>query len=84
MVVRAADPEHRHRLQPPAARPVEKQNRILVLAGRWPHKRTDLALDYLARWQKQTDFPGTVEWVGNCRKVCNCRVPSLDVARASA
>jgi glycosyltransferase involved in cell wall biosynthesis len=43
---------------------VEKQNRILVFAGRWPHKRTDLALEYLAHWQQQTDFSGTVEWVG--------------------
>jgi glycosyltransferase involved in cell wall biosynthesis len=43
---------------------IEKQNRILVLAGRWPHKRSDLALAYLDRWQSRTNFPGTVEWVG--------------------
>lgn len=43
---------------------VQKQNRIWVFAGRWPHKRTDLALEFLARWQKETNFPGTIEWVG--------------------
>jgi glycosyltransferase involved in cell wall biosynthesis len=43
---------------------VKKQNRVVVFAGRWPHKRTDLALDYLERWQQRTQFPGTVEWVG--------------------
>lgn len=42
----------------------EKQDRIVVLAGRWPHKRTDLAISYLAEWQKRTKFTGTVEWVG--------------------
>jgi hypothetical protein len=43
---------------------VQKKERVLVLAGRWPHKRTDLALAYLAQWQRRTNFQGTVEWVG--------------------
>lgn len=37
---------------------------IVVLAGAFPHKRTDLALDYLARWQAETKYPGRIEWVG--------------------
>jgi glycosyltransferase involved in cell wall biosynthesis len=48
----------------PPASVVSKQDRILVFAGRWPHKRTDLALDYLERWQHRTGYPGTVEWIG--------------------
>jgi len=41
-----------------------KQDRIVVLAGRWPHKRTDLAVEYLARWQRTSQFPGNMDWVG--------------------
>ena len=42
----------------------EKKPRIMVLASALPHKRTELAIDYLTRWQQKTDFAGTVEWVG--------------------
>ena len=49
---------------PPSLRELPKQERIIVFAGRWPHKRTDLALEYLRRWQEKSRFPGTVEWVG--------------------
>jgi glycosyltransferase involved in cell wall biosynthesis len=48
----------------PPAIAVQKQDRILVFAGRWPHKRTDLALQFLERWQRQTNYPGAIEWVG--------------------
>jgi Glycosyl transferases group 1 len=37
---------------------------IMILASRWPHKRTDLAVDYLSRWQKERQFEGRVDWVG--------------------
>ncbi len=37
---------------------------IVCLASRWPHKRTDLALDYVARWQQETGYTGLVHWVG--------------------
>jgi glycosyltransferase involved in cell wall biosynthesis len=72
-VARLAD---KYRLKPPPIRSigigferipvsnVQKQARLIVFAGRWPHKRTDLALEYLERWQNQTRFTGTVEWVG--------------------
>lgn len=40
------------------------RTRIIVLASQWPHKRTDLALRYMVAWQEQTDFQGTVDWIG--------------------
>ena len=43
---------------------VQKKPRVLVFAGRWPHKRTDLALEFLTQWQERSRFAGTVEWVG--------------------
>ena len=43
----------------------EKQARVLVLAGRWPHKLTRLAVGYLDRWQRETNYTGQVEWVGS-------------------
>src|SRR6266404_5581565 len=42
----------------------ERENRILVLAGRFPHKRTGLALEYVTRWQNMTRFAGPIQWVG--------------------
>jgi glycosyltransferase involved in cell wall biosynthesis len=63
-------------LTPPVIRPMgigfrrpmnawrPKQNRLVVLVSPWPHKRADLAVDFLTRWQKQTPFSGTVELVG--------------------
>ena len=48
----------------PEPQRVEKQPRLLVLAGWWPHKRTDLAIDYLSRWHDRSGFKGTIEWVG--------------------
>jgi glycosyltransferase involved in cell wall biosynthesis len=48
----------------PTAAPGEKEGRILVLASRWPHKRTDLALRYLERWQATAGFSGELVWVG--------------------
>lgn len=42
----------------------EKKDRVMVLASDLPHKRTDLAIEYLTEWQKRTNFGGTVEWVG--------------------
>jgi len=42
----------------------QREDRILVLAGSFPHKRTDLALAYLAQWQARTNYSGSLEWVG--------------------
>jgi glycosyltransferase involved in cell wall biosynthesis len=41
-----------------------ERSRIVVLASPWPHKRTDLALQYMADWQRITGFTGRVDWVG--------------------
>lgn len=40
------------------------RSRILVLASPWPHKRTALAVQYLARWQEERKFSGPIDWVG--------------------
>jgi glycosyltransferase involved in cell wall biosynthesis len=42
-----------------------RDNEILVLASPFRHKRTELAVIFLKRWQEQTKFDGTVRWVGN-------------------
>jgi hypothetical protein len=47
---------------------VPKDERIVVLASPFAHKRTDLALNYLARWCDQTRFGGRVDWVGGFEK----------------
>ncbi|KAF0176858.1 MAG: mtfB [Limisphaerales bacterium] len=48
----------------PAPAAVPQENRLCVLASPFPHKRTDLAVDWLARWQRESGFAGTVDWVG--------------------
>lgn len=50
-------------VRPAPATPSER-SRILVLASRWPHKRTDLAVRYLCRWQGEQNFAGPVDWIG--------------------
>ncbi|MBA4147888.1 MAG: glycosyltransferase [Verrucomicrobia bacterium] len=47
---------------------VPKDDRIVVLASPFAHKRTDLALKYLERWCKETSFQGRVDWVGGFEK----------------
>ena len=37
---------------------------IVVLTGRVPHKRTDLAVAYMERWQRETSNTRPVHWVG--------------------
>ena len=41
-----------------------KLDRIVVLAGRWPHKRSDLAVDWVERWRHQVDYRGEIHLVG--------------------
>jgi glycosyltransferase involved in cell wall biosynthesis len=45
-------------------RAANKRENILVLGSRWPHKRTDLAVAFMSRWQQATGYAGTVEWIG--------------------
>jgi glycosyltransferase involved in cell wall biosynthesis len=41
-----------------------KEDRILLLVSPTPHKRTDTAIDYLQRWQRESGFQGTIDCVG--------------------
>jgi len=49
--------------RPPVSVPASR-TRIVVLASRWPHKLTGLAIDYTSRWQQQSNYTGSVDWVG--------------------
>ena len=40
------------------------RSRIVVLASPWPHKRTDLAVQFMTTWQRTTNFGGQIHWVG--------------------
>lgn len=42
-----------------------KEDRIMVLTSRWPHKRTDLALAWMQRWQDLSGFVGNIELIGS-------------------
>jgi glycosyltransferase involved in cell wall biosynthesis len=46
-------------------RRMEKDDRLLVMTTRWPHKRADLAVDYLAKWHAASGFKGTIDWLGS-------------------
>ncbi len=37
---------------------------VVVLTSRFPHKRTDLAVEFMARWQRQRDIQPVVHWIG--------------------
>ncbi len=43
----------------------ERENRIIALASRWPHKRSDLVVNYLDRWQRETGYIGCVDIIGS-------------------
>lgn len=51
--------------EPPKDRVPNRSNRIFVLVSPWRHKRSDLALDYLSLWQKETNYDGGIDFVGN-------------------
>ena len=40
------------------------RRRIMVLASPWPHKRTDLAVQFMAAWQQATHSDARIDWVG--------------------
>ncbi|MEN9573664.1 MAG: hypothetical protein RL514_1519 [Verrucomicrobiota bacterium] len=48
----------------PAPSAIPPENRVCVLASPFFHKRTDLAVAWLARWQQASGFAGAVDWVG--------------------
>lgn len=44
--------------------PGGKREHLVVLTSRWPHKRGDLAAEFLSKWQEETGYQGSVIWVG--------------------
>jgi hypothetical protein len=44
--------------------PNQGRRGIVVLASPFPHKRTVLAAEWMARWQEASGFHGDVDWVG--------------------
>jgi hypothetical protein len=49
---------------PPLSSTIEKSESLVCLTSRLPHKRTDLAVNYLARWQRDQNYAGTIHWIG--------------------
>jgi glycosyl transferase family 1 len=43
---------------------IPKENRLIVLASPFPHKRTAMAIEYMSQWQQATGYVGSVHWVG--------------------
>jgi hypothetical protein len=41
-----------------------KEDRVLLFASRLPHKRTDLAIEFLDRWLTRSGFEGQVDCIG--------------------
>lgn len=48
----------------PEPAPIEARRGIVVLASPFPHKRTALAAEWLARWQRASQFAEEMNWVG--------------------
>jgi hypothetical protein len=46
------------------ALPGQKEDRILLFASKWPHKRTDLALRFLEDWLRKSQYPGVIDCIG--------------------
>ena len=67
----------RHRISPPEvvvagvgfspdpAPKSDDEREILVVAGKFPHKRSDLAVQYLSKWQAESGHPQTIHWAGS-------------------
>src|ERR1043166_3646244 len=52
--------------------PVPRENRVVALTARWPHKRTDLAVNWLKRWQDETGFDGHIDLIGGLPPNIRC------------
>lgn len=49
---------------PVSRAPLTKENRVLLFASKFPHKRTDLAVGFLEHWLKSTGFEGRIDCIG--------------------
>lgn len=50
---------------------VVKKEQIMVLASKWPHKLTPLAIEFINRWQERVKFGGNVVWIGHLPNHCS-------------
>lgn len=46
------------------AGPVNKENRVVLFASQWPHKRTDIALRFLNCWLRESNYDGIIDCIG--------------------
>jgi glycosyltransferase involved in cell wall biosynthesis len=53
--------------RPPALN-LPRENHVVALTSNWPHKRTHLALGWLERWQRESQFQGTIHLIGSLPK----------------
>lgn len=51
---------------------VPRENRVVVLTARWPHKRSELAIAWLRRWQDETGFDGSIDLIGGLPASIRC------------
>ena len=49
----------------PAALQTAERRDLMVLAGRFPHKLTRRAVEFLSRWRSQNNFAEQTHWVGS-------------------
>ncbi|HVU08797.1 MAG TPA: glycosyltransferase [Verrucomicrobiae bacterium] len=49
---------------PPATSSVKKENRVVFFASKWPHKRMDIALDFLSHWLHESHYDGVIDCIG--------------------
>ncbi len=45
--------------------PLAKGDHLVALVGRWPHKRSELAIGWLRRWQAETRYAGGIHLIGS-------------------
>lgn len=53
-----------------------RADEIVVLASRWPHKRTVWTIEAMQAWQERTRYRGSVSWVGSLPD--GVRLPARD------
>lgn len=51
---------------------VPRENRVVALTARWPHKRSDLAVAWLRRWQDESGFEGDIDLIGGLPAHVRC------------
>lgn len=52
-------------INPPSVNAGARRDRVLIDIRSAPHKRADLAIDYLEKWRKESAFPGRITCCGS-------------------